>query len=259
MVEGADRVLAREPAPLGEGLGEALRRDGIELELGVRATAARRDGEDFVLELERRARAARRSPAGGHRPPAARRRDRPGDGRHRGESARHPRRRAPERRGAPVGPRRRDRHLAAHARRRVPGRGRRLQHPRRDARGELRGGAARDLHQPPGRLGGRDRGTVRRHRALAEVAKTATYTHAYAESSGFLTLLSDGERLTGAYALGPEAGEWLQQATLAIRARVPIGHPARHDPAVPELLGDLRRGGQGGPPARFSPPARPRR
>ena len=57
---------------------------------------------------------------------------------------------------------------------------------------------------------------------LSEVAKTATYTHAYAESNGFLTLLSDGERLTGAYALGPEAGEWMQQATLAIRARVPL-------------------------------------
>ena len=42
------------------------------------------------------------------------------------------------------------------------------------------------------------------------------------QSNGFLTLLSDGERLTGAYALGPEAGEWLQQATLAIRARVPL-------------------------------------
>ena len=57
---------------------------------------------------------------------------------------------------------------------------------------------------------------------LSELAKTATYTHAYAESNGFLTLLSDGERLTGAYALGPEAGEWMQQATLAIRARVPL-------------------------------------
>jgi dihydrolipoamide dehydrogenase len=35
-------------------------------------------------------------------------------------------------------------------------------------------------------------------------------------------LVSDGERLTGAYALGPDAGEWMQQATLAIRAGVPI-------------------------------------
>ena len=58
---------------------------------------------------------------------------------------------------------------------------------------------------------------------LAEVAKTATYTHAYAESNGYLTLISDGERLTGAHAFGPEAGEWLQQATLAIRA----AHPGR--------------------------------
>ena len=57
---------------------------------------------------------------------------------------------------------------------------------------------------------------------VPEIAKTETYTRAYAESNGFLTLLSDGERLTGAYALGPEAGEWLQQATLAIRARVPL-------------------------------------
>jgi pyruvate/2-oxoglutarate dehydrogenase complex dihydrolipoamide dehydrogenase (E3) component len=37
-----------------------------------------------------------------------------------------------------------------------------------------------------------------------------------------MTLVSDGDRLTGAYAVGPEAGEWLQQATLAIRARVPL-------------------------------------
>jgi dihydrolipoamide dehydrogenase len=57
---------------------------------------------------------------------------------------------------------------------------------------------------------------------VSEVAKTATYTRGYAQSNGFLTLLSDGDRLTGAHALGPEAGEWLQQATLAIRARVPL-------------------------------------
>jgi dihydrolipoamide dehydrogenase len=69
---------------------------------------------------------------------------------------------------------------------------------------------------------GADAGRFSAMVALAEVAKTATYTRAYAESNGFLTLLSDGERLTGAYALGPEAGEWLQQATLAIRAHVPL-------------------------------------
>ena len=57
---------------------------------------------------------------------------------------------------------------------------------------------------------------------LADVAKTATYTHAYAESNGYLTLVSDGQRLTGAHALGPEAGEWMQQATLAVRAHVPL-------------------------------------
>jgi pyruvate/2-oxoglutarate dehydrogenase complex dihydrolipoamide dehydrogenase (E3) component len=57
---------------------------------------------------------------------------------------------------------------------------------------------------------------------VSEVAKTAAYTRASAESNGFLTLLSDGERLTGAYALGPEAGEWLQQATVAIHAGVPL-------------------------------------
>jgi pyruvate/2-oxoglutarate dehydrogenase complex dihydrolipoamide dehydrogenase (E3) component len=57
---------------------------------------------------------------------------------------------------------------------------------------------------------------------LNEIAKTETYTRKYAESNGFLTLLSDGERLVGAYAFGPESGEWLQQATVAIRAHVPV-------------------------------------
>ena len=61
-----------------------------------------------------------------------------------------------------------------------------------------------------------------RTRPASQLPKTETYTRAYAESKGFLILLSDGQHLTVAYALGPEAGEWLQQATLAVRARVPI-------------------------------------
>jgi dihydrolipoamide dehydrogenase len=78
------------------------------------------------------------------------------------------------------------------------------------------------LHRSAGGRRGRDRRPLQRTARLSELPKTETYTRAYAESKGFLTLLADGERLTGAYALGPEAGEWLQQATLAIRARVPI-------------------------------------
>jgi dihydrolipoamide dehydrogenase len=94
---------------------------------------------------------------------------------------------------------------------------------------------------------------------LSEVPKTATYTHAYAESNGFLTLLSDGERLTGAYALGPEAGEWLQQATLAVRAHVPVevlsdtiqpfpSFSGIYDGALKALLMEIRD---------MPPPARP--
>ena len=52
LIEGADRVLPREPAPLGQALGEALRRDGIELMLGMHATAARREGEEYVLQFD---------------------------------------------------------------------------------------------------------------------------------------------------------------------------------------------------------------
>jgi pyruvate/2-oxoglutarate dehydrogenase complex dihydrolipoamide dehydrogenase (E3) component len=41
---------------------------------------------------------------------------------------------------------------------------------------------------------------------LKDIARTATHTRNYAESNDFLTLLSDGERLAGTHALGPEAG-----------------------------------------------------
>ena len=165
LVEGAEHVLAREPAPLGEALGEVLRRDGIELVLGVHATAARRDGEDYVLELDdgRELRGDRLLVATGRRPRVDG--HRPGDGRRRGRRPRDPGRRAPARRRAPVGDRRRHRHLAADPRRQVPGRRRRREHPRRAARGQLRGRAARRLHRPAGRGGRRGRGRVQRHRA----------------------------------------------------------------------------------------------
>jgi pyruvate/2-oxoglutarate dehydrogenase complex dihydrolipoamide dehydrogenase (E3) component len=45
IIEHATRVLVREPAALGEALGEVLRRDGIELELelGVSVVGAHRE------------------------------------------------------------------------------------------------------------------------------------------------------------------------------------------------------------------------
>jgi pyruvate/2-oxoglutarate dehydrogenase complex dihydrolipoamide dehydrogenase (E3) component len=57
---------------------------------------------------------------------------------------------------------------------------------------------------------------------MKAVARTATYMRDYDKQPGFLTLVSDGTKLTGAYAVGPEAGEWLGQATLAVRAEVPL-------------------------------------
>ena len=88
LVEGSAHVLAREPAPLGEALGEVLRRDGIELALGVHATAARREGDDYVLELDdgRELRGDRMLVATGRRPRVDG--HRPRDGRHRARPAR---------------------------------------------------------------------------------------------------------------------------------------------------------------------------
>ena len=79
----------------------------------------------------------------------------------------------------------------------------------------------RVLAREPAPLGPALREALRRD-GIERVLETATSTHAYADSNGFLTLLSDGERITGAYALGSEAGEWLQRVTLAIGPRVPL-------------------------------------
>ena len=222
LVEAAEHVLAREPARLGEGLGEALRREGIELALGVHAIAASREGEDFILQLEdgRELRGDHLLVATGRRPRVE------GIGLDTVGIT-------PAPRGVPV-----DTHMRA---------GERLW-----AIGDVTGilqlthvgeyqaevvasnilGEPREAHyeavprvtytDPQAAAVGATEAEFTATALLSEIAKTATYTHAYAESNGFMTVLSDGERLTGAYALGPEAGEWLQQATLAIRARVPL-------------------------------------
>ncbi len=222
LVEGAKHVLAREPAPLGEALGEALRRDGIELVLGVQASGASREGEDYVLELGdgRKLRGDRLLVATGRRP------------RVEGLGLETVAVEA-DGRGIPV-----DAHLQAGERLWAIG----------DVTGiwplthvgEYQGevvaanilGKPREANyeavprvtytDPQAAAVGAVEARFSASTPLSEVPKMATYTHAYAESNGFLTLLSDGERLTGAYSLGPEAGEWMQQATLAIRARVPL-------------------------------------
>jgi pyruvate/2-oxoglutarate dehydrogenase complex dihydrolipoamide dehydrogenase (E3) component len=54
------------------------------------------------------------------------------------------------------------------------------------------------------------------------VSRSSTYERP--KRSGFLKLFADAERavLVGAVAVGPEAGEWLGQLTLAVRAEVPV-------------------------------------
>jgi pyruvate/2-oxoglutarate dehydrogenase complex dihydrolipoamide dehydrogenase (E3) component len=222
VVEGAPHLLAHEPARLGQALAEVLRAEGIELFLGATASAARLEGDEYVLELDdgSKLRGDRLLVATGRRPRVENLGlDTVGVQADGG--------------GVPV-----DSRLQA---------GERLW-----AVGDITGiwqlthvgkyqgevvasnilGEPREANYDAvprvvftdpqaaavGATEARFSGTAR----LSEIPKTETYTRAYAESNGFLTLLADQERLTGAYALGPEAGEWLQQATLAIRARVPI-------------------------------------
>ena len=221
LVEGGRHVLSREAAPLGDALGEVLHRDGIEVRVDTQATAVRRDDEEFVLELDDgvELRGDRLLVATGRRPRV-------------------------EGIGLETVGVQADRAVPVDSRLRVA--------ERLWAIGDITGiwqlthvgkyqgeiVAANILGEPreanydavprvvytdpqAACVGASDApfsGTV----PINGIAKTETYTRAYAQSIGFLTLLSDGERLTGAYALGPEAGEWLQQATLAIRASVPL-------------------------------------
>jgi dihydrolipoamide dehydrogenase len=222
IVDMAEHLLGREPAPLGEALGAVLNREGIELVLSTNVAAARRDGEDYVLELDggQELRGDRILVATGRRP------------RVRGigldtvgvEEDGH---------GVPV-----DAHLRAAKGLWAIGDVNGLWPLTHVGKYQGEVVAANILGTPRkanyeavprvvytdpqaaavGAAVGRFSATV----PITEITKIATYTRAYADDKGFITLLSDGERLTGAYALGPEAGEWLQQATLAIRGHLPL-------------------------------------
>ena len=221
LVEAAPRLLAREPAPLGQALGQVLARDGIDLHLGAQATAARRDGEDYVLVLDdgTELRGDRLLAATGRRPRLPAGLEAAG-----ATASKH---------GIKV-----DAQLRAAGRLWAIGdaTGIRLLTHVGKYQGEVVAanilGEDRDAHydaipdvvytDPQAAAVGASQAPYTATALLRDVAKTETYTRAYADSNGFLTLLSDGQHLTGAYALGPEAGEWLQQATLAIRARIPL-------------------------------------
>jgi pyruvate/2-oxoglutarate dehydrogenase complex dihydrolipoamide dehydrogenase (E3) component len=53
VVEALDRLLAREEPFASDEVTDALRESGVEIELGVKATAARAEDGEIVLELER--------------------------------------------------------------------------------------------------------------------------------------------------------------------------------------------------------------
>ncbi len=222
LVEGSDHLLAHEPAALGRALGDVLRGDGVELILGVQAAAARRDAEEYVLTL-----GDGREFRGDHLLVATGRRPRV-DGIGLDTVGVHA-----DRHGIRV-----DAHLRVADGLWAVGdvTGVRLLTHVGKYQGEVVAanilGEPREANyeaipdvvytDPQAASVGATEALFSATTPLSEVAKTATYTHANAQSNGFLTLLSDGDMLTGAYAFGPEAGEWLQQATLAIRAKVPL-------------------------------------
>ncbi len=222
VVDMADHLIGREPAPLGAALGEVLSDEGVELVLSTNVSGARRDGEDYVLELDggRELRGERLLVATGRRPRVR-------------DIGLETVGVEPDAHGVPV-----DAHLRAAEGLWAIGDVTGLWQLTHVGKYQGEVVAANILGQPRmanyeavprvtytdpqagavGASAGRFSAMV----PVSGVAKTATYTRAYADSKGFLTLLSDGQRLTGAYALGPEAGEWLQQATLAIRAHIPL-------------------------------------
>ena len=222
IVERSDHLLPREPRALGDGVAAALRGDGVVLRLGSAPTAALKDGVEYVLEFAdgSQARGDHLLVATGRRPRVE------GIGLETVGVTADPRGIAVDARMS-AGP-------GLWAIGDVTGLWQ-LTHV-----GEYQGrvaasnilGRPREARyeavprvtfcDPQAASVGDAEGSFTATVALAGIPRTSTYTRAYDTQPGFLTLVSDGARLTGAYALGPEAGEWLQQVTLAIRASTPL-------------------------------------
>jgi pyruvate/2-oxoglutarate dehydrogenase complex dihydrolipoamide dehydrogenase (E3) component len=221
LVEGAGHLLAREPAALGEALAEALEADGVELRLGEHATGARMEGDRYVLSF------ADGSELSGDRLLVA--------------TGRAPRTAGigletvgvePDPHGVRVDERMRVAdgvwaigdvtgvaqftHVGKYQ-----GRVAAADILGRDARADYRAVPRVVFTDPQVAAVGATDGPLTGTGRLAGVPRAFTYERPL-ERPGFLTLVSDGERLVGAYAVGPEAGEWLGQATVAIRAEVPL-------------------------------------
>jgi pyruvate/2-oxoglutarate dehydrogenase complex dihydrolipoamide dehydrogenase (E3) component len=223
LVEGMDHLLPREPKLLGDALGDALEAEGMEVHFGQHASAARRDGGDYVLELPdgRELRGDRLLVATGRRPRVE------GIGLENVGIE-------PGKRGIEVDSRMNaaqgvwaigdvtgvwpltyvGKYQGRVAAANILGRPREANY---DAVPRV------VFTDPQAASVGEAEDELTATAPVASVPRTATYTREYEEKNGFLTLVSDGRRLTGAYALGPDAGEWLQQATVAIRAQVPLG------------------------------------
>jgi pyruvate/2-oxoglutarate dehydrogenase complex dihydrolipoamide dehydrogenase (E3) component len=223
IAEGAERLLSREADVAGEKLAEALEEEGIELKLGAKANAAQSQGDGYSLSFEdgSELRGEKLLVATGRKP----RVDGIGLDRIGIEPSEQGQIEVDERLRAGdnvwaigdvtgvmpfthVG-----KYQARIAAADILG---------REARADYRA-VPRVVFTDPqvaavGKPDGENEGTAE----LSSVARTSTYTREYAERPGFMTLFSDGKVLTGAVAVGPEAGEWLQQATLAIRAETPI-------------------------------------
>lgn len=222
VIEQAPYLLPREPQAVGEAIATALASDGIELCLGQSSVSARLEGSDYVLELGdgTQLRGDRVLVATGRRPRVD------GIGLETVGIT-------PDPHGIPVD----DRMSAGDALWAVGDVTGQWQFTHV---GEYQGrvvasniiGRPRTVNyeavprvvfcDPQAAVVGEATGAFTATIALAGVARASTYTREYDTRPGFLTLVSDGKRLTGAHAVGPEAGEWLQQATLAIRTHTSL-------------------------------------